>query len=248
MWPSVVTTRRRRRSRRLPRCASMAVRSLVVQADLASAAVCRDVVARCGRWVRASRRPRGAGVGLRAGALRPPHRGRLGTQPGDRPQVVVRLCSRRRASHAGHWCRTHRVLLDWVAASGRPRYPGYLPYYVAKAGIIALGEALALELAARWDPGEHDRARPDSAGRECRCEGKRSGHPRHAARAMGGPGADRPGRPDADGIRTSSRARPSRWMAAATSGEPVRDATRPRRPPDRGWPSASDARWRAGDC
>ena len=37
---------------------------------------------------------------------------------------------------------------DWVAASGRPRYAGYLPYYVAKAGIIALGESLALELAA----------------------------------------------------------------------------------------------------
>jgi NAD(P)-dependent dehydrogenase (short-subunit alcohol dehydrogenase family) len=36
---------------------------------------------------------------------------------------------------------------DWVAASGRPRYPGYLPYYVAKAGSIALTEALALELA-----------------------------------------------------------------------------------------------------
>jgi NAD(P)-dependent dehydrogenase (short-subunit alcohol dehydrogenase family) len=36
---------------------------------------------------------------------------------------------------------------DWVAASGRPRYPGYLPYYVAKAGVIALVEALALELA-----------------------------------------------------------------------------------------------------
>ncbi len=36
---------------------------------------------------------------------------------------------------------------DWVAASGRPRYPGYLPYYVAKAGMIALTEALALELA-----------------------------------------------------------------------------------------------------
>jgi NAD(P)-dependent dehydrogenase (short-subunit alcohol dehydrogenase family) len=35
---------------------------------------------------------------------------------------------------------------DWVAASGRPRYPGYLPYYVAKAGAIALTEALALEL------------------------------------------------------------------------------------------------------
>ncbi len=37
---------------------------------------------------------------------------------------------------------------DWVAASGRPRYPGYLPYYVAKAGVKALTEGLALELAA----------------------------------------------------------------------------------------------------
>jgi NAD(P)-dependent dehydrogenase (short-subunit alcohol dehydrogenase family) len=36
---------------------------------------------------------------------------------------------------------------DWVAASGRPRYPGYLGYYVAKAGVKALAEALALELA-----------------------------------------------------------------------------------------------------
>jgi NAD(P)-dependent dehydrogenase (short-subunit alcohol dehydrogenase family) len=37
---------------------------------------------------------------------------------------------------------------DWVARSGRPRYTGYVPYYVAKAGVIALTEALALELAA----------------------------------------------------------------------------------------------------
>lgn len=36
---------------------------------------------------------------------------------------------------------------DWVAASGRPRYRGYLPYYVAKSGVVALTEALALELA-----------------------------------------------------------------------------------------------------
>ncbi len=36
---------------------------------------------------------------------------------------------------------------DWLAKSGRPRYTGYLPYYVAKAGVIALTEALALELA-----------------------------------------------------------------------------------------------------
>ena len=42
-----------------------------------------------------------------------------------------------------------RIILfsDWVAASGRPRYRDYLPYYVAKAGVRALGEALALELA-----------------------------------------------------------------------------------------------------
>ena len=36
---------------------------------------------------------------------------------------------------------------DWTARSGRPRYQGYLPYYVAKAGVLALTEALALELA-----------------------------------------------------------------------------------------------------
>jgi NAD(P)-dependent dehydrogenase (short-subunit alcohol dehydrogenase family) len=37
---------------------------------------------------------------------------------------------------------------DWVAASGRPRYTGYVPYYVAKMGIIGLTQILALELAA----------------------------------------------------------------------------------------------------
>ncbi len=36
---------------------------------------------------------------------------------------------------------------DWVAVSGRPRYKGYVPYYVAKRGVIGLTEALALELA-----------------------------------------------------------------------------------------------------
>ena len=36
---------------------------------------------------------------------------------------------------------------DWVVASGRPRYPGFVAYYVAKAGVKALTEALALELA-----------------------------------------------------------------------------------------------------
>jgi len=36
---------------------------------------------------------------------------------------------------------------DWIAASGRPRYTGYLPYYVSKVGIVGLTEILALELA-----------------------------------------------------------------------------------------------------
>jgi len=36
---------------------------------------------------------------------------------------------------------------DWVAVSGRPRYKSFLPYYVAKRGVIGLTEALALELA-----------------------------------------------------------------------------------------------------
>jgi NAD(P)-dependent dehydrogenase (short-subunit alcohol dehydrogenase family) len=36
---------------------------------------------------------------------------------------------------------------DWVAASGRPRYRKFLPYYVAKRAVIGLTEALALELA-----------------------------------------------------------------------------------------------------
>ena len=36
---------------------------------------------------------------------------------------------------------------DWLPASGRPRYKGSLTYYVAKGGVKALTEALALELA-----------------------------------------------------------------------------------------------------
>jgi len=36
---------------------------------------------------------------------------------------------------------------DWLARSGRPTYLGFTSYYVAKAGVIALTEALALELA-----------------------------------------------------------------------------------------------------
>ena len=70
-----------------------------------------------------------------------------------REQLAVDLdasfhCSRAAAAHMRAQGAGHVILCsDWVAASGRPRYTGYLPYYVAKAGVVALTEALALELA-----------------------------------------------------------------------------------------------------
>jgi NAD(P)-dependent dehydrogenase (short-subunit alcohol dehydrogenase family) len=59
------------------------------------------------------------------------------------------LCARAAMPHMRR-LRGGRIVnfSDWVARSGRPRYEGYLPYYVAKAGVMALTEALALELAA----------------------------------------------------------------------------------------------------
>jgi len=58
------------------------------------------------------------------------------------------LCARAAVPHMRR-VRGGRIvnLSDWVARSGRPRYAGYLAYYVAKAAVIALTEALALELA-----------------------------------------------------------------------------------------------------
>jgi NAD(P)-dependent dehydrogenase (short-subunit alcohol dehydrogenase family) len=58
------------------------------------------------------------------------------------------LCSHAAIPHMRRSCGGRIVnFSDWVARSGRPRYRGFLPYYVAKAGVIALTEALALELA-----------------------------------------------------------------------------------------------------
>jgi NAD(P)-dependent dehydrogenase (short-subunit alcohol dehydrogenase family) len=58
------------------------------------------------------------------------------------------LCARAAVPHMRR-LRGGRIInfSDWVARSGRPRYKGFLTYYVAKAGVIALTEALALELA-----------------------------------------------------------------------------------------------------
>jgi 3-oxoacyl-[acyl-carrier protein] reductase len=59
------------------------------------------------------------------------------------------LCARAAIPHMRR-LRGGRIInfSDWVARSGRPRYPGFLPYYVAKAAVVGLTEALALELAA----------------------------------------------------------------------------------------------------
>lgn len=57
-------------------------------------------------------------------------------------------CSHAAAAHLRRSGRGRIVnFSDWVDASRRPRYTGYLPYYVAKMGVIGLTEALALELA-----------------------------------------------------------------------------------------------------
>ena len=58
------------------------------------------------------------------------------------------LCARSAAPHMRR-LRGGRIInfSDWLARSGRPRYEGYLTYYVAKAGVAALTEAMALELA-----------------------------------------------------------------------------------------------------
>jgi NAD(P)-dependent dehydrogenase (short-subunit alcohol dehydrogenase family) len=59
------------------------------------------------------------------------------------------LCSRAAAPHMRKRGGGRIInFSDWTARSGRPRYQGFLPYYVAKAGVIALTDALALELAA----------------------------------------------------------------------------------------------------
>ena len=54
--------------------------------------------------------------------------------------AALRLLRQRSRAHVVNFS-------DWLPASGRPAYTGYLAYYVAKAGVKALTEALALELA-----------------------------------------------------------------------------------------------------
>jgi NAD(P)-dependent dehydrogenase (short-subunit alcohol dehydrogenase family) len=122
-------------------------RALVLQADLTSAEGCErvvvDTVGELGRL----------DVLLNmASRYRPKPLDELTVADWDAQLAVdlraAWLCAR---AAVPHMRRVHggRIInfADWVAASGRPRYLGFAPYYVAKAGVVALTQALALELA-----------------------------------------------------------------------------------------------------
>ena len=107
------------------------------------------LIARGRARVRPARRAAQHGVALRVGAVRRADAER--TSIGSWAWTWAARFSASRA--AVPLMRRHgggRIInfADWVAASGRPRYKGYVAYYVAKAGVKALTEALALELAA----------------------------------------------------------------------------------------------------
>jgi NAD(P)-dependent dehydrogenase (short-subunit alcohol dehydrogenase family) len=58
------------------------------------------------------------------------------------------LCSQAAVSHMRRLGGGRIVnFSDWISASGRPRYTGYVPYYTAKAAVMAVTQSLALELA-----------------------------------------------------------------------------------------------------
>jgi NAD(P)-dependent dehydrogenase (short-subunit alcohol dehydrogenase family) len=122
-------------------------RAVVIEADLSDAQQCRDLVDRA-----ATAFGRLDVAALLASRFDRQPLAELDAPAWDRA-LAVDLSASFHCAHAAvpHLRRAgggHIVLFsDWVAASGRPRYRGFTAYYVAKRGVIALGEALALELA-----------------------------------------------------------------------------------------------------
>ena len=107
------------------------------------------------RWSTARRaafrtagRARQHGVGVSRDAVRRVRRAHLERGHRRRPARRVPLRARGRAAHARAAAADGSSIFPtgWPRADVRAT-PGYLPYYVAKAGAIALTEALALELA-----------------------------------------------------------------------------------------------------
>jgi NAD(P)-dependent dehydrogenase (short-subunit alcohol dehydrogenase family) len=122
-------------------------RAIALQADLRTARACADVVDRA-----ASSLGRLDVLVNMASVYRSKPFDEL-TDDDWHQQLRVDLdatwfCSRAAVPHMRRQAGGRIVnFADWVAKSGRPRYYGYAPYYVAKAGVIAITEALALELA-----------------------------------------------------------------------------------------------------
>jgi NAD(P)-dependent dehydrogenase (short-subunit alcohol dehydrogenase family) len=123
-------------------------RAFVIQADLTSAARCRaaveDAAGALGRL--------DILVNMASLYERKAY-GELTDDDWDRALAVdlraTHLCTLAAVPHMRRQ-RRGRVInfSDWIAASGRPRYTGYVPYYAAKAGVVGLTQVLALELAA----------------------------------------------------------------------------------------------------
>ena len=122
-------------------------RALVMQADLSDATRCRVVVDRA-----AAELGRLDVLVNMASLYERKDYAELSEADWDRALAVdlkaTHLCTQAAVPHMRRQGGGRVVnFADWVAASGRPRYTGYVPYYVAKAGVIGLTQILALELA-----------------------------------------------------------------------------------------------------
>jgi len=122
-------------------------RALVAQADLSDPAACRAVVDRV-----AAELGRLDVLVNMASLYERKDYAALTEEDWDRALAVdlraSHLCTQAAVPHMKRQGGGRVVnFADWVAASGRPRYTGYVPYYVAKAGVIGLTQILALELA-----------------------------------------------------------------------------------------------------
>ena len=107
-------------------------------------------------------------------------------------------------------------IADWLPASGRTRYTDFLPYYVAKGGVIALTEALALELAPQRVLVNAIAPGPILPPEGATADGDRGRRGGDAARPLGRRRGNREGRalPHRQRLR-HGRSRPGGWGTAS---------------------------------